>query len=128
MSTRILLCCLVFWEFVTFVCLAEERDSERRREKTPAFTQMRSACATQCAATLQGRRPLQKSTDVYHDQENFWSDWKVHNKIIDLLSSDKVGFWTDGSDYECILLRPVCGDPESIVNKNVFFHGLCFFE
>ena len=25
-------------------------------------------------------------------------DWKLHNNIIDLLSSDKVGFGTDGSE------------------------------
>ena len=50
----------------------------------------------QCVATLQGKRPLQKDTGVYQEQENFWRDWKLHN-IIDLLSSDKVGFRTDGS-------------------------------
>ena len=54
--------------------------------------------ATQCAATLQGKRPLQKGTDVYQEQENFWRDWKLHNNKIDLLSSDKVGFRTDGSE------------------------------
>ena len=51
-----------------------------------------STSATQCAAALQGKRPLQKGTDVYQEQENFWRDWKLHNNIIDLLSSDKVGF------------------------------------
>ena len=39
-----------------------------------------------------------KGTDVYQEQENFWRDWKLHNNIIDLLSSDKVGFRTDGSE------------------------------
>ena len=47
-----------------------ERDSERTREKTHAFSRM-STSATQCAATLQGKRPLQKGTDVYQEQENF---------------------------------------------------------
>ena len=66
---------------------------KKTREKTRAFNRM-SASATQCVATLQGKRPLQKGADVYQEQENFWSDWKLHNNIIDLLSSDKFGFWT----------------------------------
>ena len=86
-----------FGEIVTVEGLAEERDSERTREKTHAFNQM-STSATQCAVTLQGERPLKKGTDVYQEQENFWRDWKLHNNIIDLLSSDKVGFRTDGSE------------------------------
>ena len=53
-----------------------------------------STSATQCAATLQGKRPLQKGTDVYQEQEKFWRDWKLYNNIIDLLSSDKVDFRT----------------------------------
>ena len=47
-----------------------ERDSERTREKTHAFSRM-STSATQCAVTLQGKRPLQKGTNVYQEQENF---------------------------------------------------------
>ena len=97
LSTRVLLCCPCFGEIVTVAGLAEERDSERTREKTRAFSRMMSTSATQCAATLQGKRPLRKGTDVYQEQENFWSDWKLHN-IIDLLSSGKVGFRTDGSE------------------------------
>ena len=60
-STRVLLCCPCFGEIVAVEGLAEERDSERKREKTHAFSQM-SASATQCAATLQGKRPLQTFT------------------------------------------------------------------
>ena len=53
-----------------------------------------STSTTQCAATLQRKPPLQKGKGVYQEQENFWRDWKLHNNIIDLLSSDKVGFRT----------------------------------
>ena len=70
LSTRVLLCCPCSGEIVTVEGLAEERDSERTREKTHAFSRM-STSATQCAATLQGKRPLQKGTDVYQEQENF---------------------------------------------------------
>ena len=69
-STRVLLCCPCFGKIVTVEGLAEERDSERTRETTHAFSRM-SNSATQCAATLQGKRPLQKGTDVYHDRKNF---------------------------------------------------------
>ena len=65
LSTRILLCCPCFGEIVTVEGLAEDQrigDSERTREKTHAFSRM-STSATQCAATLQGKRPLQKGTD-----------------------------------------------------------------
>ena len=95
LSTRVL-CCPCFWEIVTVEGLAEERDSERTREKTHAFSRM-STSVTQCAATLQGKRPP-KGTGIYQEQENFWRDRKLHNNIIDLLSSDKVGFRTDGSE------------------------------
>ena len=96
-STRVLLCCPCFGKIVTVEGLAEERDSERTQEKTHAFSRM-STSATQCAATLQGKRPLQKGTDVYQEQENFSRDWKLRNNIIKLLSSDKVGFRTDVSE------------------------------
>ena len=51
-----------------------------------------SASAAQCAATLQGKLPPKKGTDLYQEQENFRSDWKLYNKIIDLLRADEVGF------------------------------------
>ena len=54
LSTRVILCCPCFGEIVTVEGLAEERT----REKTHAFSRM-STSATQCAATLQGKRPLQ---------------------------------------------------------------------
>ena len=58
-STRVLLCCPCFWEFVTFEGLAEERDSEKMRDETRVFNRMMSASAMLCAATLlQGKRPL----------------------------------------------------------------------
>ena len=98
LSTGVLRCYPCFGEFDTFEGLAEERDSEKRREKTRAFNRMTSASGTQCAATLQGKRPLQKGTDVFQERESFWSDWKLYNNIIDLMSSDKVGFRTDGSE------------------------------
>ena len=76
----------------------QRRETRRGLGKSShAFSRM-STSATQCAATLQGKRPLQKGTDIYQEQENFWRDWKMHNNIIDLLSSDKVGFRTDGSE------------------------------
>ena len=87
LSTSVLLCFLCFGEIVTVEGLVEERDSERTREKTPSVECM-STSATQCAATLQGKCLLQKGTDVYQEQENFWRDWKLHNNIFDLLSSD----------------------------------------
>ena len=106
LSTRVLLCCRrpCFKEIFTVEGLAEERDSEKMREKTHAFSRM-SISTTQCAATLQGKRPLQKGTDVYQEQENFWRNWKLHNNLIDLLSSDKVGFRTDAIRDECTLLN-----------------------
>ena len=72
LSIRVLLCCPCFGEIVAVEGLAVERDSERTQdfEKTHAFSRM-STSATQCAATLQGKRPLQKGTDVYREQENF---------------------------------------------------------
>ena len=63
LSTKVLLCCPCFGEIVAVEGLAEKRDSERTREKTHAFSRM-STSATQCAATLQGKRPLQKGTGV----------------------------------------------------------------
>ena len=78
LSTRVLLRCPCFGEIVTVEGLAEERDSERTREKTHAFIIRMGTSATQCAATLQGKRPLQKGTDVYQEQENFWRDCVVY--------------------------------------------------
>ena len=47
----------------------QRRETWRGRGKiTHAFSRM-STSATQCAATLQGKRP-QKGTDVYQEQEN----------------------------------------------------------
>ena len=97
-SRRVLLCCPCFGEIVTVEGLAEERDLERTREKTHAFGRM-STSATHCAATLQGKRPLQKGTDVYQEQEKTEGTGSCTTTvIIDLLSSDKVGFRTDGSE------------------------------
>ena len=58
----------------------------------------------QCAATLQGKRPIQKGTDVFKEQGNFWSHWKLYNNKIDLLSNDKFGFRTDSG--RLILVHP----------------------
>ena len=97
LSTRVLRCCPRFGEFVTFEGLPEERDTEKTRETTCAFNRMMSASAAQCAATLQGKLPPKKGTDLYQEQEDFRSDWKLYNKIIDLLRAEEVGF-RDGSE------------------------------
>ena len=47
---------------------ASRGERERTREKTFSRMSMHTS-ATQCAATLQGKRPLQKGTDVYQEQE-----------------------------------------------------------
>ena len=75
------------------------RETRRGRGKTCAFNRaVMTSSATQWTATFQGKRPLQKGTDVYQEQENLWSDWKLYNNIVDLLSSNKVGFGTNGSE------------------------------
>ena len=93
LSTRVLRdrCCPRFGEFVTFEGLPEERDTEKTRETTCAFNRMMFASAAQCAATLQGKLPPKKGTDLYQEQENFRSDWKLY-KIIDQLRAEEVGF------------------------------------
>ena len=97
-STRVLLCCPCFGEIVTVEVLAEERDSERTREKAHAFSRM-STSATQCAATLQGKRSFQRAQTFTKNRKTFEGTGSCTTTvIIDLLSSDKVGFRTDGSE------------------------------
>ena len=95
-STRVLLCCPCFgnchgWRPCRGERLGEDAGKDTCLQSNEYF------CDAVCGDALQGKRPLQKCTDVYQEQENFWRDWKLHNNIIDLLSSDKVGFQTDGS-------------------------------
>ena len=47
---------------------------------------------------MQRKHSLQKGTCLYKEQENIWIDQKLCNHIMDLLSSDKVGFPTNGSE------------------------------
>ena len=92
MATRVVRCCARFGQFVTYEALSPELESEKVRSQTSAFDVLLSASAAQGAASARGKLPAKKGSEAYQRQDNFRSDWRLYNNIIDLLGTENVGF------------------------------------
>ena len=92
MATKVVRCCARFGQFVTFEAPSPELESEKERSQTSAFDVLLSASAAQGAATARGKLPAKKGSEAYQSQDNFRSDWRLYNAIIDLLGVERVGF------------------------------------
>ena len=92
MATKVVRCCARFGQFVTFEAPSPELESEKERSQTSAFDVLLSASAAQGAAAARGKLPAKKGSEAYQSQDNFRSDWRLYNAIIDLLGVERVGF------------------------------------
>ena len=62
------------------------------RSQTSAFDVLLSASAAQGGAAARGKLPAKKGSEAYQRQDNFRSDWRLYNAIIELLGAENVGF------------------------------------